>query len=104
MTLWDVDKAGDNRGSPQPNTGDEIPGDSRMAHNTHSTVFTPSQAKPSTRIVYKNNMTLTYDANGLVSSVYGYVASVSSVPVFIIAKQGYDVFVDVLGIPAPTSI
>jgi len=101
MALYDVDKNTDGRESPSPNTLDQISDDARMAHNTVSTTYVPSQSQPSTRIVMKNNMILTYDDQGLVSSVYGYIASLGSTPVFIIAQQGFDVFVDILGLTAP---
>ena len=46
---------------------------------------------------------MTYDKDNKVSSVYGYIPELSEEPVFIIAEAGYDVFVDLLGIEAPTT-
>lgn len=100
MSLTDVDKGTDGRISPKPNASDNVM--QRMAHNTMSNTYrsTPEVAQ---RMAFKNGMILTYDENNKCSSVYGYIPEVSTVPVLIIAKEGYDVFEDVLDITAPTT-
>lgn len=100
MGLHDVSKDDDRRLSPRPNQNDEQT--QRMAHNTMSTTYRKDSSSNKQRIAFKNGLILTYDANGLISSVYGYIPAVSTVPVFIIAKAGFDVFVDILGISRPT--
>ena len=100
MSLWDVDKGSDNRLTPKPNQNDEQT--QRMAHNTMSTTYKIAGTADKQRIAFKNNLMLTYDSNDLISSVYGYIPAVSTVPVFIIAKAGFDVFTDILGIARPT--
>jgi len=100
MSLWDVDKGSDNRLTPKPNQNDEQT--QRMAHNTMSTTYKIAGTADKQRIAFKNNLMLTYDSNDLISSVYGYIPAVSTVPVFIIAKAGFDVFTDILGIDRPT--
>lgn len=101
MALHDTDRRSDNRLTPSPNADDDVM--NRMAHNTTSTTYrkvTDSTTKQ--RVVFKNGLILTYDSANRVSSVYGYIPSLSDIPVLIIAKSGYDVFSDVLGITAPT--
>lgn len=100
MSLVDVDSQSLDRGSPQPNGNDEQV--QRMAHGTHSISYAGDTPQPST-LIFKNNMILTTDANGKISSVYGYVAGAGTTPILIIANQGYDVFTDILGIASPLS-
>lgn len=53
-------------------------------------------------MAFKQGVILTYDSENRVSSVYGYVPGLADYPVLIIAKSGYDVFTDILGLTAPT--
>lgn len=74
-----------------------------MAHNTMSNTYRSASEPTKQRIAYKNGLIMTYDKDNKVSSVYGYIPELSEEPVFIIAEAGYDVFVDLLGIEAPTT-
>lgn len=99
MSIHDVSKGDPGRAKPSPNTNDSVI--NRMAHNTIQTSYkTESNTNPQ-RLTHKNALILTYDSEDRVSSVYGYIPEISSIPVFIIAKEGYDVFVDILGITPP---
>src|SRR4051812_34820076 len=100
MALHDVDKSGDDRLNPMPNHSDEQA--QRMAHNTSGMTNRKDTSPNSQRVAFKQGLILTYDSSNRVSSVYGYIPSVSDVPVLIIAKTGYDVYVDILGLTAPT--
>lgn len=100
MSLHDVSKDHDKRISPMPNQVDQQ--QQRMAHNTAGITNRRENAANKQRVAFKQGVILTYDNNGLVSSVYGYIPSVSAVPVLIIAKVGYDVYIDILGITPPT--
>lgn len=73
-----------------------------MAHNTTQTTYKTESSLTPQRISFKNALILTYDSENRVSSVYGYIPELSPIPVFIIAKEGYDVFVDILGLTPPT--
>lgn len=99
MALHDISK-GQTRKNPLPNTNDSQ--NNRMAHNTLSTTYRDEDAVSEQRVVFKNSLILTYDNDNKISSVYGYIPEVSDVPVFIIARDGYDVFEDILGVAAPT--
>lgn len=100
MAIHDVDKNTNDRGAPQPNSHD-LQGVARMAHNTTS--ITPTTDSSNTqRLVFKNNLLLTYDDMGRVSSVYGYIPGLANYPVLIIANYGFDVYTDILGLTAPT--
>lgn len=101
MSLHDIDKTNDTRTQPKPNTNDNVL--ERMAHNTTSTTYRKDTATNRQRITFKNGLILTYDQDNKVSSVYGYLPNFSSTPVLIIAKAGYDVFTDILGVDAPTT-
>lgn len=103
MALFDVDKTNNDRGTPSPNTHDVLTPGALMAKGTISSSYStqPVSVVPQ-RMVMKNNMLIWYDDENRPSSVYGYVPGyASNVPVLAIAKYGYDVFVDVLGVPAP---
>lgn len=99
MSLHDLDKNTVNRSQPLPNTNDGVA--NRMAHNTTQTTYKSSGDTNSQRITMKNGMVLTYDSENRISSVYGYIPALTTEPVFIIADEGYDVFVDILGLTAP---
>lgn len=100
MGLHDVSKNHGQRLNPRPNSNDEQK--TRMAHNTYSPTNRTEGSAPAGRVVFKNGLLLTYDVDNNISSVYGYIPDVSDVPVLIIAKEGLDVYTDVLGIDAPT--
>lgn len=101
MSLFDIDKTNGTRLRPKPNSNDEQ--ENRMAHNTLGTTYkTESSTANPQRVAFKNGLILTYDSENRVSSAYGYIPALSTVPVFIIANEGYDVFEDVLGLTAPT--
>ena len=95
MSLVDADKGSNNRSKPTPNTNDGV--GFRMAHNTNGNTYRASGSSVAQRMVFKNGLIMTIDSEDKVSSVYGYIPEVSSIPVLIIAKEGYDVFTDVLG-------
>lgn len=98
--LHDISKSDSNRGLSSLNTNDEVA--NRMAHNTTQTTYKTESTVTSQRVAFKNGLILTYDSSNRVSSVYGYIPALSSVPVLIIAQAGYDVFTDILGLTAPT--
>ena len=100
MALHDVSKGEKLRKLPRPNQNDAQA--QRMAHNTIQTTFRQEGEESQPRLVHKNAMILTYDDENRVSSVYGYIPELSAVPVLIIANEGEDVFVDILGIDPPT--
>jgi hypothetical protein len=102
MSLIDADKDGLDRSSPQPNHSDRLNDGSIKAHQTVSSTYKTDASAANVRMAMKNSMLLWYDDHNRVSSVYGYIPGYdSTVPVLIIAKYGYDVFVDILGISAP---
>lgn len=99
MSLIDADKSSDNRITPQLNTPDEVL--QRMAHNTMGNTYRTAGLDVNQRMAFKNGLLLTYDGENRISSAYGYIPELSSVPVLIIAEEGYDVFVDILGLDQP---
>lgn len=99
MSLLDTDKDSTRRISPKLNVRDAVV--DRMAHNTMSNTYRNTE-DVTQRMAFKNALILTYDSENRVSSVYGYIPELSSVPVLIIAKEGYDVFADILEIDAPS--
>jgi len=100
MSLHDIDRTGSRRGLPTPNTDDTVA--QRMAHNTMGTTYRTDGNTSPQRLSFKNGLILTYDEDNKISSVYGYIPEVSTTPVLIIAKEGYDVFTDILEIDPPT--
>lgn len=100
MSLFNVDKTNDNRSDAKPNENDVR--FNRMAHNTLSTTYKTESDTNSQRIVYKNNIVMYYDDQDRVIRVDGFIPSLADYPVTIIAKYGYDVFTDILGLTAPT--
>lgn len=102
MSLFDVDKNSLDRDTPSPNRPDVVSPDSVKAHQTLSTTYkTDASTAGSTRIRFLNNVILYYDDQNRVIRVDGFIPSLAAYPVTIIAKYGYDVYVDILGIPAP---
>lgn len=99
MSLIDVDKQSDNRANPILNVEDKVA--TRMAHNTQGNTYRTTGLNVNQRMVFKNGLIITYDSQNRASSVYGYVPEVSTIPIFIVARDGYDVFTDILGISAP---
>lgn len=99
MSLLDVDPINADRGAPSPNQPDTIPEENRMSHNTLSSVYSPPGQQATVRMALRNNMIVFFDSANRVSSVYGYISSVAPYPVQITALPGYDVFVDILGLP-----
>lgn len=99
MAIHDTDKGSSDRNSPSPNSHD-LQG-ARMAYNTHSIAPTTDTTKK-TRIVYKNNVILYYDDQNRVIRVDGFIPGLAVYPVTIIAKYGFDVYIDILGLTAPT--
>ena len=99
MSIIDSDKVNGNRTTPQLNADDGIA--VRRAHNTSGNTYRRAGGSVTQRMAFKNGLILTYDSANRCSSVYGYIPELSTVPVFIIAGDGYDVFTDILGISAP---
>lgn len=103
--MHDVDGSSQGRTSPRPSFGDALPQDTRMAHNTNSTSYNPPGANPRTdRAVFNQNSIVWYDPSNNITSFYGVISSISTVPIQVIAKPGKDVFTDVLGITRPTGL
>ena len=100
MAMHDIDKQTADRSNPRLNTDDNV--SNRMAHNTMGNTYRTAGLDVTPRMIFKNGLIITYDADDNVSSVYGYLPEVSDIPVLIIAKAGYDVFTDILGITAPS--
>lgn len=100
MSIIDNDSTSSTRNTPTLNVNDDK--GIRRAHNTYGNTFRRVGGSVTPRMVFKNGLILTYDSANRVSSVYGYIPEVSTIPVFIIAKDGYDIFTDILGISAPT--
>lgn len=99
MAMHDVDKQSDDRANPVLNVEDKVA--VRMAHNTAGNTYRTTGLDVKQRMIFKNGLIITYDSQNRASSVYGYVPQVSTIPIFIIAKDGYDVFTDILNITAP---
>jgi hypothetical protein len=100
MSLFDIDKSNNARISPSPNSNDEQK--DRMAHNTMGTTYRSEGGETTGRVIFKNGLILTYDTDDRVSSVYGYIPALADYPVLIIAKSGFDVYEDILGLDRPT--
>lgn len=99
MSIVDIDKVSGNRSTPDLNSNDSSI--VRRAHNTNGNTYRRAGGDVTPRMVFKNGLILTYDADNKCSSVYGYIPELSTTPVFIIAKDGYDIFTDILGISTP---
>lgn len=99
MALHDIDKQRGDRANPQLNTDDNVA--NRMSHNTMGNTYRTAGLDVTPRMIFKNGLLLTYDASNRISSVYGYIPELSSIPVEIIAKEGYDVYVDILNVTPP---
>lgn len=99
MSLTDSDKTGNGRLSPQLNQNDQVV--QRMAHNTYSGTYRKDTSDNAQRIAYKNSIVLYYDDQDRVIRVDGFIPELANYPVTLIAKYGYDIFVDILGIDPP---
>lgn len=99
MSIVDIDKVSGNRSTPDLNSNDSSI--VRRAHNTNGNTYRRAGGDVTPRMVFKNGLILTYDADNKCSSVYGYIPEISRIPILVIAKDGYDVFTDVLQITAP---
>lgn len=97
--IHDIDKNGNSRGEPTLNNQSVV--NQRMAHNTFGNT-NRGEDDNNQRMVFKQACILTYDENNKISSVYGYVPSVSEIPILVIAHDGEDVFEDILGVDLPT--
>lgn len=102
MSLFDVDKNSDNRTLPTPNHTDQVDDGAVMAKQTLSTTHVTDASSVNTRIAFKNNLILYYDDQNRIIRVDGFIPSVAAYPVTIIAKYGFDVYKDILGITAPS--
>lgn len=101
MSLHDIDKDSPTRLTPRPNSDDEQV--KRMAHNTMGTTYRKDTDTNTQRVSFKNGLILYYDDADRIIRVDGFIPAVADYPVTIIAKYGYDVFTDVLGISRPTT-
>ncbi len=99
MSIHDIGSGNDRSYKVSPNSDDAVL--QRMAHNTNSTTYKSEGNDTVQRMAFKNGLILTYDGDNRVSSVWGYIPAISTEPVFIIAREGYDVFEDVLEIDPP---
>lgn len=94
MSLTDADKTSPNRGKPTTNSKDGV--GFRMAHKTNQTTYRESGSSVTARMVFVQGGIMWVDSDNKVNSVYMYIPELSTIPVQIIAKEGYDVFDDVL--------
>lgn len=101
MSIIDVDKTGDTRLNPTLNQTDQVV--QRMAHNTMSNTYRKDTNTNFQRITFKNSVILYYDDQNRVIRVDGFIPSLAAYPVTIVAKYGYDVYTDILGLTAPTT-
>jgi hypothetical protein len=100
MSLVDADKDNVQRKAPKINAVDTVV--NRMAHKTNQTTYRESGSPVIARAVFMQGGIMWVDSEGKVSGVYMYIPEVSSRPVQIIAREGYDVFEDILLIDRPT--
>lgn len=71
MSLWDVDKAGQNRLTPTPNTKDFVPIDMRMAHGTTGFTLVDEATGEVSKLVIKDGKLTVFreDGSGLVTRI-----------------------------------
>ena len=100
MSIIDNDSTSSSRNSPTLNVNDDK--GIRRAHNTYGNTLRRAGSSVTPRMVFKNGLLLTYDSANRVSSVYGYIPEISTIPILVIARDGYDVFTDILGVTEPT--
>lgn len=100
MAIHDVSKDDNARLDPKANASDARA--QRDAHNTIGTAYQKDTNANKQRIAFKNNLILYYDDMGRVIRVDGFIPGLAVYPVTIIAKYGYDVYTDILGLTAPT--
>lgn len=100
MGLHDVDKTGIDRSAPTPNSVDTER--VRKAHGSLSTTYQSNgDTSKTTRVRFANNMILFFDDQNRIIRVDGFIPTLAAYPVSITAIYGYDVFVDILGLPSP---
>lgn len=90
----------DDNGKPAISSHDKLAEASQGAVGTLSTSYSPNKTLVS-RVVFKNSVILYYDDQGRVIRVDGFIPALAPYPVSITAQYGYDVFVDILGLPSP---
>lgn len=100
MSLVDADKNNVQRKAPTINAPDGVI--NRLAHKTNQTTYRESGSPVTARAVFMQGGIMWVDSDGKVSGVYMYLPEVSSRPVQIISREGYDVFEDILLINRPT--
>ena len=102
MSIIDTDKGNLDRSNPSLNHDGKMPAETIKAHGTISTTYKTDASISNLKLIMKNSLIATYDTNNNITSFYGYVPGASTtVPVLIMAKAGYDVFTDILGISRP---
>lgn len=101
MSLTDSDKQKGDRANPRLNADDNVA--NRMAHNTAGITYRTTGSGVIPRMAFKNGMILSYDSENRVSSVFAYIPELADIPVLIIAKEGYDIFEDILSLTPPTT-
>lgn len=101
MSLHMVDKDGIDRNSPSVNTHDTTSDVIRSSHQTLSTTPASPGTKQTTRVIFKNNVILYYDDQNRVIRVDGFISGLANFPITIIARYGYDVYSDILGLTPP---
>jgi len=97
--LHDVSKDHSHRKLPKPNvTNVQL---ERQSHNTISTTYRVEEDTAQPRIAFKNGIILFYDDHGRIIRVDGFIPDLVDYPVTIIAKYGYDIYTDILGLTPP---
>lgn len=101
MSLHDVDKGNADRGNPSPNRADVVDAGAIKAHQTLSTSYKTDASAANVRMRFIHNGILWYDDQNRIIRADTYIPSLAAYPVTIIAKYGYDVYTDILGIARP---
>src|SRR5690554_1840622 len=99
MSLIDADKNNVQRKAQSVNAPDTVI--NRMAHNTMSNTYRSSGSEVVAGMSWKQALQLTNDSENRYSSAFGYIPELSAIPVLIIAREGFDVFSDILEIDPP---
>ncbi len=99
MTLWNVDKDGEQRKNPQPNVSNVL--GERTAANTLGTTYRTDNNNVVQRVIFKNSLIISYDDMDRIIKIDGFEPRIANYPVVIQAKFGFDVYTDILGIPPP---
>jgi hypothetical protein len=101
MSLHDVDKGNINRGTPTPNRHDVVDAGSIKAHQTLSSTYKTDASAANVHMRFIHNGILWYDDQNRIIRADAFIPSLAAYPVTIIAKYGYDVYTDILGLPRP---